>query len=75
MDDSTAGDLATEYNTLQTEINGDNQQVSHDEGTIGLMETNLEAELAQADAAIATLQTQQDYFKELFQAEYPSSSS
>lgn len=75
VDDSTTGDLATEYNAFQTEITNDNQQVTNDQNQIGLMETNLESQLTQADAAIATLQTQQSYFQELFQAEYPASSS
>jgi hypothetical protein len=39
------------------------------------METNLENELTQADAAIATLEEQKTYYTELFQAEYNNGSS
>ncbi|HUP04089.1 MAG TPA: flagellar filament capping protein FliD [Bryobacteraceae bacterium] len=75
VDDSTTGALEAEYAAFQTQITGDNQQVTDDQARIGLMETNLEAELAQADAAIATLETQKTYYQDLFQAEYSSSST
>jgi len=75
VDDPNTGDIETEYNAYGTQITTDNQKVSDDQTRIGTMETNLEAELSQADAAIANLQAQKSYYEELFQAEYPSGSS
>jgi flagellar hook-associated protein 2 len=74
VDDPTAGDLATDYSGLEDQITNDNQMISDDQARITLMETNLQSELTQADAAIATLQSQKTYFADLFQAEYPSTS-
>jgi flagellar capping protein FliD len=75
VDDPNTGDIETEYNAYGTQITTDNQKISDDQTRIGTMETNLEAELSQADAAIANLQAQKSYYEELFQAEYPSGSS
>jgi len=74
-DDPTTGDIETDYSGLQSQINADNQTISNDQASITLMETNLQSELTQADAAIATLQSQKTYYADLFQAEYPSTSS
>ena len=75
VDDTTTGALESDYAGLQSQINADYQTISDDQNRISLMETNLESELTQADAAIATLQSQKTYFADLFQAEYPSSSN
>lgn len=72
VDDTNTGSLETEYAALQGSINQQNQLIQDDQARITQMETNLEAELTQADAAIATLQAQKTYYTELFQAEYPS---
>jgi len=75
VDDTNTGDLATEYNTLQTQITQQNQEISDEQARIGDMESNLESQLSQADAAIATLQSQKTYYADLFQAEFPSTST
>lgn len=75
VDDETSGDIETEYAGLQDQINNQNQMITDAQARITQMETNLESELTQADAAIATLQEQKTYYQELFQAEYPTTSS
>jgi len=68
--DVTTGLIATDYNSLQTEITSDNSQISTDQTNISQLTSNLQQQLSQADAAIATLQSQVTYFTQLFQAEY-----
>jgi flagellar hook-associated protein 2 len=75
VDDSATGDIQSESTTLQSEITTDNTQISDKTSQLTIMETNLEQELTQADATIADLQEQKSYYTELFQAEYPSSTS
>jgi flagellar hook-associated protein 2 len=75
VDDATSGALVTQSNSLQDTIDTQNQHITDDESRISDMETNLENELTQADAAIATLQSQKTYYADLFQAEYPASGS
>lgn len=72
IDDSTSGDIASQNNTLQSQITSMNTEITNKQSQITVMETNLESELSQADAAIADLQEQKTYYTELFQAEYPS---
>jgi len=73
--DPNTGDIQTEYSALQDEINNQNQLIQNDQTRINKMETNLEGQLTQADAAISVLQSQKTYYQDLFQAEYPSSGS
>jgi len=75
VDDPNTGDIEADYAGLQSQINADNQTITNDQASITLMETNLQNELTQADAAIATLQSEKTYYADLFQAEYPSTSS
>ena len=75
IDDSTTGDIQSENTTLQSEITTENSQITDKTSQLSIMETNLEQELSQADATIADLQEQKSYYTELFQAEYPSSTS
>src|ERR1017187_5406392 len=70
IDDPNLGDIETEYNALQNQIVNQNQQITDDQARVNLMQTNLQDELTQADAAIAALQSQKTYYTELFQAEY-----
>jgi peptidoglycan hydrolase CwlO-like protein len=70
IDDPNLGDIETEYNALQNQIVNHNQQITDDQARVNLMQTNLQDELTQADAAIAALQSQKTYYTELFQAEY-----
>ena len=69
-DDLNSGAIETEYNTLQTQITNQNQQIQDDQARVTTLQTNLTAELSQADAAIATLESQKTYYTDLFQAEY-----
>lgn len=72
VDDSTSGDIQAENTDLQDEITAQNTQITNKQAQLSLMETNLEQELTQADAAIAVLQQQKTFYTELFQAQYPS---
>jgi flagellar hook-associated protein 2 len=73
--DTSSGSIETEYGDLQTQINAQNASIQTDQSRITDMETNLESELTQADAAIATLESQKTYMTDLFNAEYPSSTT
>ncbi len=75
VDDTNTGDIETEYAALQDQINQQNQLIQDEQTRITDMETNLESQLTQADAAIAILQSQKTYYQDLFQAEYPSGTS
>ncbi len=68
--DPTKGLIAGDYNSVQAQITSDNSQIANDQYNISQLQTNLTAQLSQADAAIATLQSQDTYFQELFQAQY-----
>jgi flagellar hook-associated protein 2 len=70
--DTTSGVIATDYNSLQSTITTDNSQIADQQNQIGNLESNLQQQLSQADAAIATLQAQDTYFQQLFTAEYGS---
>ncbi len=60
---------------MQDQINQQNDLIANEKTRITDMETNLQTELTQADAAIATLQGQKTYYANLFAAEYPSAPS
>lgn len=68
--ETSTGLVATDYNSLATQITSDNNKIADDQTNISQLTNNLQAQLSQADAAIATLQSQHTYFTELFQAEY-----
>jgi flagellar hook-associated protein 2 len=70
--DPTNGLIADSYNSLQSQIAGKNALIANDQLRVTTMQTNLQAQLAQADAAIATLQAQKTYFTDLFTATYGS---
>jgi len=72
--DPTNGLVATDFNSVQAQITSDNGLISDDQSRISDLQTNLEAQLSQADAAIATLQSQDTYFAELFTAQYGNGS-
>jgi flagellar capping protein FliD len=73
--DVTTGLIAADYNSYQTQITADNSKIADDQTNISQLTSNLQAQLSQADAAIATLQSQDTYFNELFQAEYGNNSN
>jgi flagellar hook-associated protein 2 len=67
--DPVNGMLTTQYNNLSSEVTGDEAQLSNDQTRVNLIQTNLQQQLSQADAAIATLQEQNTYYTNLFQTE------
>jgi len=71
--DPTTGLVGSEYNNLGTEITADNSKIANDQTQITNLQNNLQAQLSAADAAIATLQSQDTYFQQLFTATYGSS--
>jgi flagellar hook-associated protein 2 len=73
--DESTGDIETDYAAIQSQITQQNLNISNEQTRITDMEANLQNELSQADAAIATLQSQKTYYADLFQAEYPGTSS
>jgi flagellar hook-associated protein 2 len=73
--DPTSGIIATDYNSLQSTITTDNSRIADQQYQINTMQTNLEAQLSQADAQIATLHAQDSYFQQLFTAEYGGNST
>ena len=68
--DPTNGLIAGDYGSVQTQIANDNSEISDDQARVSSLQTTLQAQLSQADAAIATLESQKTYFTELFTAEY-----
>jgi flagellar hook-associated protein 2 len=73
--DPTTGSLATSGTSIQDEITSENSELADDTTRVTDLQTNLMSQLSAADAAIASLQSQNTYFTELFQAEYGSSTS
>jgi flagellar hook-associated protein 2 len=69
---TVTGSIGSEYNTFGTEITADNTKIANDQAQISVMQSNLQAQLSAADAAIATLQSQTNYFEQLFTATYGS---
>lgn len=70
INDVTNGLIASAYNAFQTQINSKNDLIQSDQLRIDQLQTNLQAQLAKADAAIATLESQKTYFEQLFTATY-----
>jgi flagellar hook-associated protein 2 len=68
----TNGLFSAESASIQSEITTDNTQIANDQARVTDLQNSLQAQLSQADAAIATLQAQDTYYQQLFQAEYGS---
>jgi flagellar hook-associated protein 2 len=68
--DVDKGLIAGAYNALQTQIASKNKLIQSDQLRIDQLQKNLQAQLAKADAAIATLEGQKNYFEQLFTATY-----
>ena len=66
--DPISGAVATETQTLQNQNQNDQTQITNDQAKLTLMQTNLQAQMAQANALIATLQNQTTFLQGLFQA-------
>jgi flagellar hook-associated protein 2 len=75
IDDTTDGTIQSEITVAQNGITNENAEIAQDQTRVSDMTTALQAQLSAADAAIATLQSQQTYFTDLFDAQYYSSNA
>jgi flagellar hook-associated protein 2 len=67
LEDPNTG-LFAETNTLiQNQITSDNQQITNTQNNITTMQNDLTAQMSQADTMIASLESQQTYYTDLFQ--------
>jgi flagellar hook-associated protein 2 len=73
--DPTSGAIQSEFNSLGTEVTNENTLITNEETRVTDLTTNMENQLSQADALISNLEEQKSYYTQLFQAEYPASSS
>jgi hypothetical protein len=55
--------------TLQNQNATDQTQITNDQAQLTLMQTNLQQQMAQANALIASLQNQTSFLQGLFQAD------
>ena len=70
VNDVNNGLIAGAFNAFQTQITSKNALIANDQLRVDQLQTNLQTQLSQADAAIATLESQKTYFQELFTATY-----
>ena len=68
LTDLSTGLIASETQTLQTGIQNDQSKITSDEAQLTTLQTNLQNQMAQANALIATLQSQNSFLLGLFQA-------
>jgi flagellar hook-associated protein 2 len=66
--DPTSGLLTEDLSALSDEIDTTNQKISDDQNQVNTLQTNLTQQMSAADAAIATLEQQQQYMQSYFQA-------
>ncbi len=74
MTDPTTGVLQSDTTAIQTQITNENADIAEQQTIITDLQTNLQSQLSSADAAIATLQAQNTYYTQLFNAEYGNNS-
>ncbi len=67
--DPISGAVATETQSLQNENTQDQTEITTDQAKLTLMQTNLQQQMAQANALIASLQSQTNFLQGLFQAD------
>ena len=67
--DPTTGVISTETQTLDNQNQNDQTQITNDQAQLTTMQTNLDNQMAQANALIATLQNQTTFLQGLFQAD------
>jgi flagellar hook-associated protein 2 len=68
LTDPSSGAITTAINSAQDRITTDNQTISNDQDKVNRLQTNLQQQLAAADAAIATMEQQFLYLNEMFTA-------
>jgi flagellar hook-associated protein 2 len=66
--DPISGSIATETQTFQSQSQNDQTQITNDQAKLQLMLTNLQNQMAIANALIAQLQSQNTFLQGLFQA-------
>jgi flagellar hook-associated protein 2 len=71
--DSITGIITTASNSIGTSINNITTQISTDQDRVTQLQTSLTAQMAAADAAIASLQSQETQITNLFAAETQAS--
>ena len=67
--DPTSGIIASETQSLSNQNQQDQDQINTDQAQLAQLQTNLQNQMAQANALIATLQQQNTFLQGLFQAE------
>ena len=67
--DTTTGLLVDATNTVATSLSENDTQTTTDQNRVNALQTSLTKQIAQADAAIATLQQQVTQVTSLFQAQ------
>ena len=75
LDDPLSGTLPTALNSISSQIKGTTDQIDSNQLRVNVLQTNLTAQMAAADAAISMLQDQSDYFTNLFEAMKQASQS
>jgi flagellar hook-associated protein 2 len=73
--DSTTGMIHVNFTSLQSHIDLDNAHISADQLRITNLQNSLILQLSAADATIASLESQKNYFLQMFQAQYPASTA
>jgi flagellar hook-associated protein 2 len=68
IEDPSTGALTNEITQTNNTITSDNQLISQQQAQITQLQTSLQSQMAQADSAIATLESQQSFFSSLFTA-------
>ena len=68
IEDPSTGALTNEITQTNNTIVSDNQLISRQQDQITQLQTSLQAQMSQADSAIATLESQQSFFSSLFTA-------
>ncbi len=66
IEDPSTGALPNEITQTNNAITSDNQLISQEQAQITQLQTSLQAQMSQADSAIATLESQQTFFNSLF---------
>jgi flagellar capping protein FliD len=69
IEDSNAGLLKTTEAAVQSQITSIGNTITDKQNAVDQLQTNLTNQMAQADAAIATMEQQYSYLKSMFAAE------
>jgi flagellar capping protein FliD len=69
INDTTSGILPQATTSITGEISSLGDKITADQTQINLLQQNLMAQMASADAAIATLEQQASYFQMMFQTQ------